>query len=419
MNKGWDNPRSEGLDLGSSTEEQASRSDTEGQEERDRRLFELEQRISVVDHEMDLKDRLLASQQLEVERTAARLRQVLAAMSSAVLMIELDGYISEANPQARDLLGFQEEPPLLASEVLPESLQDILDEVIGEGRHVRIDNLAVNPHEESVLTVRVDCRLVQDDKGHPIGVLILLDDVTQIIRMERRLEQARTLAALGEMAASVAHELRNPLGGIGGFAALLKDMLPRESVEARYVSKIIEGVDGLNKVATNLLAYTRPVEPMLQDFDLCNLLREVISFVQIEIEQEGYPVRLLTELGAAPRDVQMDPELLRQGFLNLFKNAVQALGEQGGEVLCRVSDDENPGWIRVDIMDDGPGVAAELQEKLFNPFFTTRAKGTGLGLAIVRKNIELHGGQISLVSQAGEGATFTVQLPLAGKPALS
>ncbi len=418
MSRDWDSQEPEGLDLGASAAERARSAESEDQEEREHRLFELEQRMGVVDHEMDLKDRLLASQQLEVERTAARLRQVLAAMSSAVLMIELDGYISEANPQARQLLGFREEPPLLASDILPETLQDILDEVIGEGRHVRIDNLVLHGPEESALTVRVDCRLVQDDKGHPIGVLILLDDVTQIIRMERRLEQARTLAALGEMAASVAHELRNPLGGIGGFAALLKDMLPRESVEARYVSKIIEGVDGLNKVATNLLAYTRPVEPMLQQFDLCNLLREVISFVQIEIEQEGLPVRMLTELGPNPCDVQMDPELLRQGFLNLFKNAVQALGEKGGEVICRIGEDEQPGWLRVDIVDDGPGVSSELQDKLFNPFFTTRAKGTGLGLAIVRKNIELHGGQISLVSQKGEGATFTVQLPLAGGPAL-
>ncbi len=373
--------------------------------------FELKHHVDELSRELELKDRLLAGNLLEMERVANKLRQILASMSSAVVMIELDGFVSEANPRARQLLGINGDLPQLASDCLPEKLQDILDEVVGEGRHVHIDALDLHEHGDSPSTLRVDCRLVRDDGGNPIGVLQILEDMTRLIHMERRLEQSRTLAALGEMAASVAHELRNPLGGIGGFAALLKDMLPRDSDERRYAIKIIEGVEGLNKVATNLLAYTRPVDPVLQLLDLRTLLREVLSFMQIEIEQENLPVELEVELGGEEILIQMDPELVRQSFLNLLKNAVQALEGRAGTVGCRVMPVEE-GQVEVRICDDGQGIREELHEKLFNPFFTTRAKGTGLGLAIVRKNVELHGGTILIESQAGRGAVFAVRLPL-------
>jgi signal transduction histidine kinase len=376
--------------------------------------LELEKLHSVIEElerELELKDRLLAGNLLDTERVGNKLRQILAAMSSAVLMIELDGYISEANPKARELLDVEGNLPLLASNVLPEKLQDILDEVIGEGSHVQIDSLIVDTRDADSLTLKVDCRLVRDDVGNPIGVLQIIDDRTHISRMEKRLEQSGTLAALGEMAASVAHELRNPLGGIGGFAALLKDMLPRDSTERRYTMKIIEGVDGLNKVATNLLAYTRPVDPILKQIDLRQLMREVLSFVQIEIEQYKYPIKLSINLSDDPEWVMMDPELMRQCFINLFKNAVQAMQKSGGTLecnFCRIEDER----IVVEVIDDGPGIPLKLQTKLFNPFFTTKAKGTGLGLAIVRKNVELHAGTVELESSEGNGACFMVNLPL-------
>lgn len=378
-------------------------------------LRQLERRLEELTRELEIKDRLLTGNLLQMERVAGKLRQILASMSSAVLMVELDGYLSEANPRARMLLNIEGELPILASAVLPEPLQNILDEVVGEGRHVSLDELLLEGRH-GVQTLRVDCRLVRDDMGNPIGVLQILDDQTHLIHMERRLEQSRTLAALGEMAASVAHELRNPLGGIGGFAALLKDLLEPESDPHRYTLRIIDGVEGLNKVATNLLTYTRPVEPRLQVLDLRQLLREVLSFIQIEVEQARLPLELEIDLGLTELPVRMDPELMRQSFLNLFKNAVQAFEGGPGRLGCRVHQTRAPGGaarIAVEVWDTGPGIPENLHEKLYNPFFTTRAKGTGLGLAIVRKNVELHGGVISLRSKPGQGACFTVQLPLA------
>lgn len=379
-------------------------------------LRQLERKLEELGRELEIKDRLLTGNLLQMERLAGKLRQILASMSSAMLMVELDGYLSEANPRARTLLNIEGELPILASVVLPEPLQNILDEVVGEGRHVSRDALVLEgPH--GAQTVRVDCRLVRDDMGNPIGVLQILDDQTHLIHMERRLEQARTLAALGEMAASVAHELRNPLGGIGGFAALLKEVVPPESDAHRYTQRIIEGVEGLNKVATNLLAYTRPVEPRLQVLDLRQLLREVLSFIQIEVEQARLPLRLEVDLGLGGLQVRMDPELMRQSFLNLLKNAVQAFEGGEGSLGCRVRTvGRDNGRVAVDVWDTGPGIPEALQSKLYNPFFTTRAKGTGLGLAIVRKNVELHGGEISLRSRPGAGACFTVTLPLAVEP---
>ena len=400
-------------DLRSSASPTPPRSDPDAA----RQLGLLEERLEELTRELEIKDRLLTGNLLHMERLAGKLRQILASMSSAVLMIELDGYLSEANPRARLLLDIHDDLPLLASAVLPEPLQNIVDEVVGEGRHVSLDELLLEG-SHGVQTLRVDCRLVRDDMGNPIGVLQILDDQTQLIHMERRLEQSRTLAALGEMAASVAHELRNPLGGIGGFAALLKETLPLEGDAQRYVSRIIEGVNGLNKVATNLLAYTRPVEPRLQVLDLRTLLKEMLSFVQIEVEQDRLPLELEIDLGLQELPVRMDPELMRQSFLNLLKNAVQAFEGRPGTLGCRVRELKALGFTRrvsVEVWDNGPGIAEALHEKIFNPFFTTRAKGTGLGLAIVRKNVELQGGEVLLSSKPGEGAVFAVHLALSSE----
>ncbi len=365
--------------------------------------------------ELELKDRMLTGNLLQMERVTGKLRQILASMSSAVLMIELDGHLSEANPRALQLLGIENELPVLASRALPESLLSILDEVVGEGRHVAVEEVLLESGGR-LCTLRVDCRLVRDDAGHPVGVLQIIDDRTELMQMEHRLEQSRTLVALGEMAASVAHELRNPLGGIGGFAALLREQLEPGSDAARYVDKIIEGVEGLNKVATNLLAYTRPVEPRMQPTDLKGLLREVMAFVQIEVEQGRFPVELALELGNQPLEMMADQELLRQCFLNLLKNAVQAMDGQAGHVGIEVrGPGEDAEVAEITVWDTGPGIDPALHAKIFNPFFTTRAKGTGLGLAIVRKNIELHGGSIVIQSAPGAGCRFVVRLPLAGR----
>jgi signal transduction histidine kinase len=366
--------------------------------------------------EIELKDRFLAVNLLEMERTKGKFRQVLASMSGAVLMIELDGYLSAANPLACSLLGLKNDFPVQASRVLPPALCRVLDEVVDEGKHIHHDEFSLKDSEGHDGTYRLECRLVTDDSGHPVGILQVLEDRSEMVRMSQRLERTNTLAALGEMAASVAHELRNPLGGIGGFAALLGERLEEGSDERRYLNRIIEGVNGLNKVATNLLAYTRPVSPRFQSLDIRQQLREVLAYVQIEIEHDQSEISMKIELGELPVWVTQDPELLRQCFLNLFKNAVQSFEGKAGTIHCNVNTiyDElkKESFVEVHIRDDGPGIPADIRGKIFNPFFTTRAKGTGLGLAIVRKNIELQGGSIELESTLGEGTCFKVKLPL-------
>lgn len=366
----------------------------------------LQQRLDELNRELDRKNQLLARHLLETERVGNKLKQILDSMSSAVLMIELDGSLSEANPRARALLGLPERS-------LPAELAAVVDTVIREAGEQCLDDLHWCEGEDE-LRLRVLCRLVRDNTGEPIGVLLILDDLTGVRAMEEHMAQVRTLAALGEMAANVAHELRNPLGGIGGFAALLSDMLPEDSRERRYVSKIIEGVDGLNKVATNLLAYTRKVEPVYHPVDLRTVLLEVLGFIRIELDQMQSPIVLHETLGREPARLLMDPELMRQTFLNLCKNAVQAMrGQDQGHLHLELR--REPGRLVVDVRDTGPGIAPEQRRKLFNPFYTTRAKGTGLGLAIVRKNVELHGGSVLALEHEG-GALFRVELPLTGGP---
>ncbi len=369
----------------------------------------LQERLDELNGELERKNRLLARNLLEKERERNMQQQILDNMASAVLMAGLDGRITEANPAACSLLQLPD-LPAVAHDSLPRALAEVLEEVIRENRVIEQDQFRLQEAEEERI-FRLRCRLVGDDAGEAIGALLILDDLTSVHRMEEHMAQVRTLAALGEMAASVAHELRNPLGGIGGFAALLQNRLENGTKERHYVNKIIEGVDGLNKIATNLLAYTRKVEPTFRQADLRAVLEEVLSFLQVEMDTMEVPCELRGELGEEALLTRMDPELLRQTFLNLCKNAVQAMQslEEGPRVLA-LDLAASAGRITIDVRDTGPGIPEHHRRKLFNPFFTTRAKGTGLGLAIVRKNVELHAGSVELLD-SGKGAHFRITLP--------
>jgi len=207
------------------------------------------------------------------------------------------------------------------------------------------------------------------------------------------------------MLAGVAHEIRNPLAGIEIFAGLLANEMTGTSKE--HTEKIIKEVKKLNEIITEFLEYARPVEPTRKDIPLGSLIDEAYFLLSPEFERIG--ARFARELYYEDAKIHVDPEQIKRVFINIFKNSLQVMDDSGElTVRSQIRD----GFMRVMLIDNGPGIPAENLDKVFDPFFTTKEKGVGLGLSIVKKTIECNGGQISVESQIGESTTFIVALPL-------
>ena len=232
-------------------------------------------------------------------------------------------------------------------------------------------------------------------------------------RLEEQVRRMHTLAALGEMAATVAHEIRNPLGGIASFANLLERDLETDDPSRRLVRKITEGVARLNRIVSSLLSYTRPLNLNTHPVDLMQTVEEAAAFFEIDLERKQQAVEIRRLFLETPCVCQVDTEQFHQVILNLLLNATQAMPE-GGTIELEVAQtsDADGDWIVTRVRDTGMGIDEELQEKLFTPFFTTKEDGTGLGLVTSRKIIEAHGGNIVVDSTPGDGTCFTIALPL-------
>lgn len=234
----------------------------------------------------------------------------------------------------------------------------------------------------------------------------------QVETMEEQVRRSERLAALGEMAAGLAHEIRNPLGIIRSATELLGRQPEASGQSSQLTRSVIEEVERLNTVVGNFLDFARPLVPNKQPVDMERLLSGVLALLEPEASQRGVAVAWSPHNGEVPA-VEGDETMLRRAFLNLCKNALEAM-EGGGTLRVELSS-SNPGsppMVWVEVSDTGPGVPEEIQPKVFNPFFTTKDEGTGLGLTLVHKIVASHGGTISFSSEEGRGTTFVVSLPV-------
>ncbi|MFZ5447188.1 MAG: two-component system sensor histidine kinase NtrB [Thermodesulfobacteriota bacterium] len=226
--------------------------------------------------------------------------------------------------------------------------------------------------------------------------------------LEAQLHQSERLAALGEMTAGVAHEVRNPLGIISSTAELLRERLARYEPQNRLAQIIVEESNRLNEKVTEFLDFARPRVPNLRPCDLEVTLNRSLELLQPEIKRLGIQVHRDFQLNGRP--LMVDQDLLHQAFLNIFLNAIQAM-PQGGHLTVSIlpGPDGQGGEIR--IQDDGEGIEPETLKKIFNPFFTTKEKGSGLGLPIVKSIIEAHQGSLKISSTVGAGTTVAITIP--------
>jgi len=272
------------------------------------------------------------------------------------------------------------------------------------GRQAEI-NLNITP--EKTKTLQLASIVVYDDNEHFAGEVLLIRDLTAVKQLEKELQRNERLAALGKMAAGVAHELRNPLSSIKGLAVLLKSHFAVPSKEAQTADILVKEVERLNRSIGELLDYAKPGQLKRDSLQIAEIIGKTVSLVQVDAESYGIVIKLETD-DCPP--VSVDVDKMNQVFLNLFLNAIQAM-EHGGELMVRTEHDAQS--VIVTIQDTGIGIEPENLGRVFDPYFTTKNDGTGLGLAMSAKIVEEHGGSIALTSVAGEKTEVRVILPLA------
>ena len=349
----------------------------------------------------------------QLERRNAELESLLDSLHDGVLMVDVEERITMVNGRASQLLGLD---PLEAvgqnlSDVFPAQgdFTDPLQHSLHEGVPLRHVEVVWTRTQGTPLPLGLSTAAVIDPVGRRLGAVASFSDLTHLKQMERELSQTRTLAALGEMAATVAHEIRNPLGGIGGFARLLERDIDKDDPRRALVGRVIEGVGSLNRIVSNLLVYTRPMETRYRIVPVREWLHEMADWCQLEapsLDVETLEIEI--EVDQAAESGRFDPERLQQVMLNLLRNALQAMEGSG---RLRLSARRATGLLILGVEDNGMGIPPEVLSDVFNPFFTTKENGTGLGLAIVRKIVELHGGNLFVTSEPGRGTRFDIHLP--------
>jgi signal transduction histidine kinase len=261
--------------------------------------------------------------------------------------------------------------------------------------------------------IREENRLVRDKERRPQEVIGYWTDITEHKRMEASLAEARRLATIGEAAAMVGHDLRNPLQAIitgvylgrKGYESLPPEYakVAEEHGLVKWLSLVEGEIEYMDKIVSDLQDYAVPLKPDLSQVNIAQLLKDALSKTQIPSN-----VNLSVHVDEGLQ-LMIDPGLMKRVFSNLIANAVQAMPE-GGELTIDVSKSDEEALVS--FHDTGVGIPQEDFSKLFSPFFTTKAKGQGLGLPVCKRLVEAHGGEITVESRLGEGTTFTVTLPM-------
>lgn len=301
--------------------------------------------------------------------------------------------------------------------------REVLGKKAGEILPREIDALTAQlKAEKKVIEKEIDCplkdgksipmdvsvSLLEGDNGTFLGHIILFRDLTEIQELKREIERSQRLASLGKLAAGIAHEIRNPLSSIKGFATFFNERF-KDMPEYQSTAKImIQEVDRLNRVITQLLEFARPLEVIKKPVSIRPLMQ--LSLKIIEREAQSKNIRITTKFSPEINEVHIDQDRFNQVLLNLYLNAVEAM-EDGGVLSVALSREDDTQKVRITVSDTGAGIKKEDMVHIFDPYFTTKQSGTGLGLAIVHKIIESHKGEVKIESEFGKGTTVTITLP--------
>ena len=261
----------------------------------------------------------------------------------------------------------------------------------------------------SIVPLEIGASILRDENSVFLGYILLFKDLTEVRQLRREVARSQHLASVGRLAAGVAHEIRNPLSSIKGFATYFKERYPDAPQDQQTANIMIQEVDRLNRVVSQLLEFARPVKVSPRPTSLKNLVDDSVRLIEKRTHEKQITVRTLNS--EKVKEATIDPDRLNQVLLNLYLNAIESMGA-GGELSVELSQCEDHRF-EIKISDTGCGIRKEDLSRIFDPYFTTKSSGTGLGLAIAHNIVEAMGGGIEVKSETDAGTTFTVTLPIA------
>jgi two-component system sensor histidine kinase HydH len=337
--------------------------------------------------------------------------QVVENMPDGLLSIDPEGNMVTANNRAKDLLAMPNDR--LEKDEINNRLRPFLWPIVSSLKEKsplleQEVEFPVEPGKSIPLSLSA-ARLISKE-GEDLGAVIILRDLREIKELREKMQRSEKLAGLGSLAAGMAHEIRNPLSSIKGFAQFFRKKNPPGSEGQKYGEVIIQEVDRLNRVITNLLDFARPKEPVKAPASMNEILDHTLALIRDDARAKG--IDLITkEIVEDLPLLLMDQDQITQVLLNLTLNGLDVLKGQG-TLGIRAWVDQGKKALVVEIADNGPGLSEEEISKIFDPFYTTKRTGTGLGLAIAYRIIEKHQGTLSVESKPGLGSIFRMALPL-------
>ncbi len=378
-------------------------------------IYESDRRIGYMGVEIDISEKKRIENALIKEKRFTE--SLIETANSLIVGLNLKGEIILFNKKLEATTGYKKEEVLGKNwfEIfLPERIRPSVEEVF-DGI---VNNKIPSYYENPILTRSGEERYIawsntaiRNEKNEIIGALGIGQDITEQKRLEQQILQSERLATIGQMAAKVAHEIRNPLSSIMLNAELLGDEIRAAgdaiSEDAEVLLKsIISEVDRVAKLTEEYLQFSRLPDADPQRGDLINLVQEVVEFIEPEASSRG--IQIVSEYETDAMELVFDAQQMRQVLMNIFKNALEAM-RRGGILTVRVQDSHSK--VVIAISDTGEGIPEKVQDKIFQPFYTTKDMGTGLGLAISQQVIHEHGGTIEFESEPGKGTTFYLHLP--------
>jgi signal transduction histidine kinase len=331
-------------------------------------------------------------------------------MPSGLLLVNSSGLISSANPAAEAALEIRSLPFRRYTEVFgPGSrVARMIEGCLSEGITFRREEIEYTTPSRELRQLGVTISPITNKPGEVSGALCLLSDLTELAGLQKQIQMKESLAALGELSAGIAHEFKNALATISGYAQMIRSESEKGDVWEN-ADRILHQTRAITHVVTEFLKFARPLSLAAEDVQLASMVERLATEIR-----DAHPDVSVTVEGEFT-EISGDEALLRQALLNLVRNAAEAAAGQtfGGRVALHGSVEHVPSGPaqRISITDNGPGISSESLPKIFVPFYTTKAQGTGLGLAIVQKIVVQHGGSVEARNLSEGGAEFIVWLP--------
>jgi two-component system sensor histidine kinase HydH len=318
--------------------------------------------------------------------------------------------VASYNQAAQSILGFETDTVVgySAAQILPDLITEEIEGLTAEGDVVEKE-IDCRLTDGRLIPLALSASALYDGDRRFLGFVLLLKDLREVYALRREIHRNQRLASVGRLAAGVAHEVRNPLSSIKGFATYFKERYREKPEDQQVAGIMIQEVDRLNRVIGQLLDFARPIKVVVKAVAVPQLVADSLKLMEAQAKEKA--IEIETIIAPQLQAVFLDPDRVKQVLLNLYLNALDAM-EAGGRLGVSADAEDRGRWIIFRVSDSGHGIPKENQSQIFDPYYTTKSTGTGLGLAIAHNIVDAHGGRIEIESAAGEGTTVTVRIPV-------